>query len=553
MPIIPVFLTLGACCRFAPNVGQMPNPCESLQRICPGSSRSWFPWQRQLRLARLWNAPPAPVNVYPLPTQRPDRAAASLLPPSEQTTEAAQAQATQPSGAVLSLQQSTTPAPSPTPAAAPATTGATAQSPVNTRPFGEELIVLPVDHLLGDWYGLRTRLEDNGITPTLTFESDLAGNPVGGKRRGFTEADNLGFDTHFDLDKLYGLEGGTFIYSMSQRSGANLSAIDIGNTFTTQQVYGRETWQVIDVAYLQKLMDGRVELRIGRIAAGDVFDVSPYDYLFMQNAIDGNPVGIFLNAPGMSAYPNATWGAELKVQTTDRTYLRGGLYNGDIAHTHELFDHGLDWSMNGPLFAIGEAVYQVNQLKGDPGLPGNYKLGFWYDGSAYQDFGTKVLGSAAPSLGIESHVMHGNYGFYGLFDQFLIRLGSPDEEILRGIGVTACVQAAPDQERSQMPLFFEAAVLVRGIFADRPRDVAGFGIIYGQFSSDLRDAERLAQQMNPAVGVQHQETVLEWNYTFRFRNGAFFIEPDMQYIIRPGGTGNIPNALVIGAQVGVNF
>ena len=83
--------------------------------------------------------------------------------------------------------------------------------------------------------------------------------------------------------------------------------------------------------------------------------------------------------------------------------------------------------------------------------------------------------------------------------------------------------------------------------------MAGFGVIYGQFSSDLRNAQRLAQRLDPTVGVQDQETVLEWNYTFRFRNGAFFIEPDMQYIIRPGGTGNIPNALVVGAQVGINF
>jgi porin len=102
-------------------------------------------------------------------------------------------------------------------------------------------------------------------------------------------------------------------------------------------------------------------------------------------------------------------------------------------------------------------------------------------------------------------------------------------------------------------LFFEAAILARGIFRSRPRDVAGFGVFYGRFSSDLRKAERLAQSLDPTVGVKQEETVLEWNYTFRFRNGAFFFEPDLQYIIRPGGTGNIPNAFVVGAQVGINF
>jgi porin len=69
----------------------------------------------------------------------------------------------------------------------------------------------------------------------------------------------------------------------------------------------------------------------------------------------------------------------------------------------------------------------------------------------------------------------------------------------------------------------------------------------------LRNAERLAKRLDPTVGVKQEETVLEWNYTFRFKDGALFVEPDLQYIIRPGGTGNIPNALVVGAQVGINF
>ena len=209
--------------------------------------------------------------------------------------------------------------------------------------------------------------------------------------------------------------------------------------------------------------------------------------------------------------------------------------------------------MRGPVFLIGEAVYQVNQKKDDPLYPGNYKFGMWFDGHNYQDFATQVLGAKAASLGFVPRVRDDNFGFYGLFDQVVFKFSSPDERILRGIGVTGCVQAAPLQERSTMPLFFEAGILARGIFRARPRDVAGFGIFCGHFSDDLRDAQRVAQRLDPKVGVQQEETVLEWNYLFRFRNGAFFFDPNLQYIIRPGGTGSIPNACVVGAQVGINF
>ena len=123
---------------------------------------------------------------------------------------------------------------------------------------------------------------------------------------------------------------------MSERFGTSLSREDIGNVFTVQQVFGGP-----DVPARQRrptsstLLDDRVEFSVGRIAAGDDFLVSPYNYVFVQNGFDGNPVGIFFNAPGMTAYPNATWGALVKVRPTERTYVMGGVYNGDRLHPRQ--------------------------------------------------------------------------------------------------------------------------------------------------------------------------------------------------------------------------
>ena len=54
-------------------------------------------------------------------------------------------------------------------------------------------------------------------------------------------------------------------------------------------------------------------------------------------------------------------------------------------------------------------------------------------------------------------------------------------------------------------------------------------------------------------GGQHYETVIELTYRFDFRKSAFFIQPNLQYIIQPGGTPDINNALVLGTQLGINF
>jgi len=404
-------------------------------------------------------------------------------------------------------------------------------------------LVLPQEHLLGDWYGVRTWLEDHGVTPTVTFVIDALGNPTGGMRHGFREASNLGLDVRFDLDKLFGLAGGSLDVSFSERFGSSLSKEDIGNVFTVQQVFGGQTYRLVHVAYQQQLLDDHVEVRVGRIAAGDDFLVSPYNYVFVQNGFDGNPVGIFFNAPGMTAYPNATWGGLVKVKPTERTYVMGGLYNGDPsirANKH----HGADWSMNGPLFTIGEAGYQVNGLPGDRGLIGNYEVGFWYDDSQYTDFNT-VARERAPG------VARGNWGFYGLFDQVLVQFGGPGSN--RGFGITGSVLVSPDQSISQLPFFGTAGFLVRGLSPSRPTDVGGLGIVYGRFSDDLQDSQRRARQTDPTVGVQRYEIALELTYRFRFRGDALFFQPDLQYIIRPGGTGRIADAFVAGFQAGINF
>src|SRR2546430_2374008 len=243
------------------------------------------------------------------------------------------------------------------------------KAPVSARALADTpfQLVLPRAHLAGDWFGVRTWPEDHGVPPTLTFVIDALGNPSGGVQHGFTAANNLGVDLLFDLHKLVGIDGGSFEVSFSERFGSSLSKDDIGNVFTVQQVFGGETYRIVDVAYRQRLFGDRVEFRVGRIVAGDDFLVSPYDYVFVQNGFDGNPVGVFFNAPGMTAYPNASWGGLVKVKPTERTYLMGGVYNGDPT-IRDNSHHGADWSLNGPLFAIGEGGYRGDGPPGDPRL-----------------------------------------------------------------------------------------------------------------------------------------------------------------------------------------
>ncbi|MFM7373752.1 MAG: carbohydrate porin, partial [Chthoniobacterales bacterium] len=98
------------------------------------------------------------------------------------------------------------------------------------------------DSLTGDWWGVRNWLDkDKGLEFSGTYTTDLAGNPVGGMRQGFTYTDNIAFGLKLDLEKLVGWRGATFTIAATDRNGASLSQEYIGNQFTVQQIFGGQT------------------------------------------------------------------------------------------------------------------------------------------------------------------------------------------------------------------------------------------------------------------------------------------------------------------------
>ena len=183
--------------------------------------------------------------------------------------------------------------------------------------------------LFGDWFGLRSALERLGIVPTITCVTDVQGNPIGGQQQALREFDTLYVEVDVALEKLLGAPGTAFHLGLSQRSGRSLSDIDIGNVFNVAQTCCGATFFLVDVYLEQPFFDDRLNVRVGRIAMGDEFLTSPLYWLFVQSAIDGNPSGIFFNAPGASVYPQATWGLRVRVEPVPQVYAMLGLFNGD--------------------------------------------------------------------------------------------------------------------------------------------------------------------------------------------------------------------------------
>ena len=349
------------------------------------------------------------------------------------------------------------------------------------------------------------------------------------------------------------------------RAGSSLSQQNIGNQFTVQQVYGGQTVMFYALLFEQKLLDDKVSIKAGRFAAGDDFASSPIYWLYMNNGIDGNPQALPVNTC-FSAYPWAVWAARLRVDPTPECNAMFGVYQvSNRVFGHPDY-HGLDWSIR-----QGDGVLLLSQFAWTPeffkrpvekaavsdgksvvatkarsegktfkavspetemkGLPGHYWFGAYYSPWQFAQFGTTDTAS-------------NSYGFYWHADQ-MVWQKSPGSD--QGLTLWSSLVLSPQQNIAKLPFQANAGVVYKGLIPTREQDYTIFGLVYGKFSNNY--ARTVAAAGN---GYPQYEMVLEWGYRINFTKFAY-VQPDLQWVINPGGTGRIPNALVLGAQMSVVF
>jgi porin len=376
----------------------------------------------------------------------------------------------------------------------------------------------------GNWGRARQWLVNAGVTPQASYATDLLANPVGGAMQGFAYAGNLEGSLGFDLEKLLGLTGSSFFIGASWASGRDLSALKIANLFTVSQVFEGQSVRLTQMYFEQDLLEKRLNLAIGRLSTGNDFATSDLFGNYVNAAVNGNPFSLSLNAPSFSSDPVASWGFRAIAKPADEVQLAAGVYNADPKIGDD-DQNGVDFVLNPPdgVLAIAEAAYHYNQQKGNTGLPGNIKVGGYYDSSKFE------------SVSAAGGERTGNYGLYALLDQMVYREGGAGSE--EGLTPWATLTLAPIQRVNTLPLFAAGGLVYQGLLPDRDDDITNLGVYYGRFSDDVPD--------------HSSETVLEVNHRFQLAPWLH-VTPDFQYVFRPNGSDDEPDAAVLGVEIGID-
>ncbi len=377
----------------------------------------------------------------------------------------------------------------------------------------------------GDWSGVRTGLQKWGVTPNFDYTADMFGNPLGGESNGFAFAHVMEGSLIFDLETIAGLDGLTFVASGAWATGSSLSEEHVGNIFDTMEIFNGDSLRLVELYLEQSLWDEALTVKAGRVTVGNDFAFSPLYYYYISAAIDENPLSILINTPSFTTDPFAQWGLVGHLKPHEDFYFKAGVFNADPA-VQDDDAHGVDFRLNPEDGVLTVAQVGYNATLGSEGrpLPGHYALGFIHDSSTFE------------RLDDPDRSETGNVGLYLMADQMVYR--EADAKHAQGLIPWAALTIAPQQSINTLPFAAYGGALYHGLIPGRERDTTGLAVYYGRFSDDLVD--------------QSYELVFEANYQLQL-TPWFYVTPDVQYVVRPNGTGTIPNALVIGAEVGIDF
>ncbi len=419
------------------------------------------------------------------------------------------------------------------------------------------------DTLTGDWGGLRKQLEAAGISLGLLEQGEIWGNMVGGLKQGFAFDGLATGSVKLDLEKLFGWTGATFYSSAYQIHGFGPSSALIANAQLVSNIEATPDTKLYALWLEQRLFDGKLTIRIGQEGANDQMMITQYGALFL-NASFGFPGLPAENLPsGGPNYPMATPFVRVQYQPADQITLAGAVFNSDPAppgpgDPQQRDKGGTAFRLSGNALSVGELWYSINQGDNAAGLPGTYKLGFWFDSSP---FANQVYDSAGQPLasplsnGVpQSHA--GTWALYGIVDQMIWRKPGAKGQ---GIGVFLQAMGGPGTYNASN-LFVEGGINWIGPFEGRDNDVFGLAFTYLGISPAKRKyGNQAIFYTGSGFPYTSNETVFEATYLYQ-ANYWLALQPDLQVVVNPNAA--IPSsfsavplkdAVIAGVRASITF
>ncbi|NWA27152.1 porin [Pseudomonas gingeri] len=407
--------------------------------------------------------------------------------------------------------------------------------------------------MTGDWGGERTKLIDEGIDIKADYVGEVGGNLSGGYNDQKTArySDQFGLGVALDLQKLFGWDNTQAKIQLTNRNGENISNDRVGDPrvgtiSSSQEVFGRGHMVRLTQLWIQhQFLDGKFDVKAGYFGEGEDFNTFPCEFqnLTFCGSQAGNwATGIWYNWPVSQA------AIRFKYNITPEFYAQIGFYNQNPTQ----LDSGNGFKLDGT--GTKGTVIPVEGVWSPKfnGLPGEYRLGYYYSSAPANDVLKDDNGGDAAVSGLPYKTHKGKSGYWFVAQQ---QLTDYKGDASRGLNIAANA-TFHDKDTNFIDNYQSIMLVFKGPFDARPKDDVGLGIGRIHVNSDVqKNAELINEENgisdynNPSfLPIQKTEYNVELNYGFHVTNWLT-VRPNLQYIKHPGGVDQVDDALVAGLKI----
>lgn len=386
---------------------------------------------------------------------------------------------------------------------------------------------------------IRQRAADLGISLSLVYDGEGWVAAHGGDRTGKVYVGNFHMMLTVDASRLLGWMGATFFFNGLVTHGGHPSDL-VGDTQGVSNLDAPPGAQLYEAWLQQNLFENRLSALVGRYDLSTEFYRLQSASLFSNSSFGTGPEFAQSGVAGPSIFPDTAVGTRIEYKPARGVLLRAALLDGVPVSrpdgARRFFAEG------DGLLLVGEAGFlfrpssteqprsprfRIGRGAGLAPYDGKVAIGGWYYTAEFDDLSER-LPDGLP-------VRHrGSGGGYAIADELLYRGSGPSPRRLN-----AFVQLGLGDSRVNRFGFYAGGGLVlSGLFPALGSDELGVAVASARNGSHFVEGQR-----EDGITVTRTETTVEITHLIQIGE-RLALQPDLQYVMRPGTDPGRKDALV---------
>ena len=358
------------------------------------------------------------------------------------------------------------------------------------------------------------------IVLSAVYTAEIDSNVDGGLARGVRYLDNLDLQIAADGDRLIGWRGARAFVYLLYNNGTSFSSSLVGDYQTVSNIEtGTRALRLFE-AWIEQDIGASASIKAGLYNLNSEFDTTQSGALFLLSSHGIGPDFSQSGQNGPSIFPVTSLGVRGELRIGQRWRARAAVLDGVSGDPARPARTAVSLSGSDGALIVGEVDYRRGGTKA--------AVGGWAYTSRFDDV---LAGAGAPSG-------RGNRGIYALVEHRLH--GGIDDDLA---GLSGWVRFGIADPRYNPVVSYLGGGIVQSGIGKRRDDQVGVSIAVANFSERYRRAQALA-----GTPSDRREVIFEATYKLALTDWLS-VQPDLQYVVNPGGQPSIGDATVIALRV----